>query len=365
VGLLKIEGESIMNRRKWISIALLGILSAFLLYSWRLGQPIFDERLNEDQFLSKLGIAPIEQALTFATLRSGHVLLVTEVNKKGVFAIELESGTSTGFTDGIEAYHALGTHKLKTIAADKETTTKHYVWGELGVPVNESYPHIAAGTNYLAHAQEVGHAGEPFLFPKFSRVTAWNADVKGAARLDYEVELCSVPLSNHTPSNKAKLAYILCGDYTDRWTLIKEIEIGGPMGPTGFPSAKGGASRLPVGPLLVIPEAENFYQKIQLQLYVNQYLRQRSSANEMIWSPETILDKALANCRVDYYVGTEKTFVTPSCDEIAAGTLILTGTPGGVMFNIATLWNPLAYLRVGDTVTSSATYLGMMRNTIK
>jgi 2,4-diketo-3-deoxy-L-fuconate hydrolase len=351
-----------MNGRKWMSIALFGILSAFFLYNWQLSQPIFDEQLNDHQFLSTLGIAPIEEALTFATLRSGRVLLVTQANKNGVLAIELESDA---FTDGIEAYHALGVHRLKTIAAEKETTTKHYAWEELGVPVNENYPHIAAGTNYRAHAQEVGHVGEPFLFPKLSRVTPWNAFVNSAARLDYEVELCSVPLTRHTPKSTTKLAYILCGDYTDRWTLIREIEIGAPMGPTGFASAKGGATRLPVGPLLVIPNTEDFYQQIQLQLYVNQDLRQRSSASEMIWSPETILDKALANCRVSYSVGTEATVVTPSCDEIAAGTLILTGTPAGVMFNIATLWNPLSYLRVGDTVTSSATYLGMMRNTIK
>jgi 2-keto-4-pentenoate hydratase/2-oxohepta-3-ene-1,7-dioic acid hydratase in catechol pathway len=354
-----------MNGKKWITAALVGGLAVFILYSWRLGQPIFDERLNEDQFLSELSIAPIEEALTFATLRSGRALLVIAANRNGIAVIELESDAGTAFTDGIEAYQALGVHKLKTIAAEKETRTKHYAWEELGVPVNENYPHIAAGTNYRAHAQEVGHIGEPFVFPKLSRVTAWNADVNSAARLDYEVELCSVPLTRHTPSSAAKLAYILCGDYTDRWTLIRDIEIGAPMGPTGFPSAKGGVTRLPVGPLLVIPKAENFYQKVQLQLYVNQDLRQRSSASEMIWSPETILDKALANCRVSYSVGTGQTAVTPSCDEIAAGTLILTGTPAGVMFNIATLWNPLSYLRVGDTVTSSATYLGMMRNTIK
>lgn len=352
-----------MNGKKWIGAVLLAILSVFLLYSWRMAQPIFAERLTEDQFLSELSIAPIEEALTFATLRSGRVLLVIAASKSGVVAIELVS--DAGFTDGIEAYHALGIKKLKSIAANKEEATEHYGWEELGVPVEENYPHIAAGTNYRAHAQEVGHVGEPFVFPKLSRVTAWNADVNRATRLDYEVELCGVPLSIHTPNSTAKLAYILCGDYTDRWTLVKEIEIGAPMGPTGFPSAKGGATRLPVGPFLVIPETENFYQKIQLQLYVNQELRQRSSASKMIWSPETILDRALASCRVNYYVGTEPTLVTPSCDEIASRTLVLTGTPAGVMFNIATLWNPMAYLRAGDTVTSSATYLGMMRNTIK
>ena len=46
------------------------------------------------------------------------------------------------------------------------------------------------------------------------------------------------------------------------------------------------------------------------------------------------------------------------------GTLVLTGTPEGVLFRLGTLWNPAAYLQEGDVVTSFGTYLGYMRNEI-
>ena len=239
-----------------------------------------------------------------------------------------------------------------------------YTWEQLGIPVNENYPHIAAGTNYRDHAEEVGHVGDPFVFPKFSRITPWNAGVTEAARLDYEVELCAVALTDHSASSPAQLAYILCGDYTDRWLLVKEMDLDGPMGPTGFPAGKGGETRFPVGSQLVIPKTDDFYKEIELTLYLNGKLRQRSRAGLMIWSPHKAFNKALADCQVPYYTEEEETVVTPSCENVPARTLLLTGTPGGVMFNVATLWNPFFYLRRGDEVISSGTYLGVMRNRI-
>jgi hypothetical protein len=41
------------------------------------------------------------------------------------------------------------------------------------------------------------------------------------------------------------------------------------------------------------------------------------------------------------------------------------GTPEGVLFKLAMLWRPWAYLREGDVVISFATYLGYMSNQIK
>jgi len=181
--------------------------------------------------------------------------------------------------------------------------------------------------------------------------------------LDYEVELCAVPLEDHSKESPAALGYLLCGDYTDRWTLVKDMDLDGKLGLTGFPTAKGGDTRLPVGPLLVIPFSEDFYQQIELHLYVNDALRQRATAGSMLWSPREILANALADCRSAYSVG-PKTVSIADCQNIPAGTLILTGTPEGVMFHIATLWSPWAYLREDDVVTSFATYMGFVRNTI-
>jgi 2,4-diketo-3-deoxy-L-fuconate hydrolase len=346
-------------------LPLIAILVLAIWYTGRLSQPIFDTRLNEAQLLSNISIAPIAEAITLARLRSGEVILAVAADGDGIQGMDLAAVTGTSFKDAIDAYDSLGADPLRAIAANNQQPLERFRWENLDIPVNDQYPHIAAGTNYRAHAEEVGHSGDPFLFPKLSHITAWNADVANGARLDYEVELCAVPLTNHTPANPAQLAYLLCGDYTDRWILIKEMDLGAPMGPTGFPAGKGGDTRFPVGALLVIPESRDFYKQLQIELYLNDRLRQQATAGHMIWSPETILNRALTDCEVPYYVGDAQTVVTPSCAEVPAGTMLLTGTPGGVMFNVITIWNPFSYLRAGDIVTSSGTYLGVMRNTIR
>jgi 2,4-diketo-3-deoxy-L-fuconate hydrolase len=354
-----------MRIAKWIIASLAVVLAVLFLYTWKLSQPIFDEKQNEQTLLAKIQTAPIDQALTFARLQTGEVMLVFSADSLGVKGIDLGATSGRSFVDSVDAYHQLGGTQLRALATDQQSQAQLYKWEQLGIPVNETYPHIAAGTNYRAHAEEVGHVGDPFVFPKFSRITRWNASVNEGARLDYEVELCAVPLKDHSAHSPAQFAYILCGDYTDRWLLVKEMDLAGPMGPTGFPAGKGGETRFPVGNLLVIPEADDFYKDIELTLYLNGKLRQRSSAGLMIWSPRKALNKALDDCQVPYFRGGKETVVTPSCEKVPARTLLLTGTPAGVMFNIATLWNPFFYLGSGDEVISSGTYLGLIRNRIK
>ena len=84
----------------------------------------------------------------------------------------------------------------------------------------------------------------------------------------------------------------------------------------------------------------------------------------MIWSPLEVLNQALAGCETEYR-DDEATLRLADCREIPARTLVLTGTPEGVMFSLANLWFGGAYLQPGDLVTSTGTHLGVMRNTIR
>ena len=336
----------------------LGILATAV--TWWMSRPIFDERLK-GEVTSALEIADPERALTFARTTGGEVLLVTRSSGAQLDAVSLTSPAGEPLADAIDAYHTFGVDELVRLARDGHRRAVD--WSSLGMPIDDHYPHIAAGTNFREHAEEVGHEGEPFLFPKLSRATAWNADVVDAPRLDYEVEICAVPLTDHTSARPAKLGYLLCGDFTDRWSLVLEIDTQGPMGPTGFPTGKGGATRLPVGALFVVPRDAAFFESIEISLYVNDRLRQRASGGQMIWSPDEILSRALAGCETGYYAGDVEHRVS-DCEAIPARTLILTGTPGGVMFKVPTIWNPLAYLRPGDIVVATATHLGHQRNEI-
>lgn len=346
-------------------VVLLLLLLALVVATWRLSQPKFEGSLQADP-IESLVIAPAHVALTLARVDSGsgpRVMLVERAGPDGLTGVDLEAAFGRRFQDAVEAFVVLGFDALAGAANDAETLRVSVA--DLTLPLDPSSPHIAAGTNYRAHAEEVGHDDGPFLFPKLSDATAWNADVANRGRLDYEAELCAVTLATHTTQQPARLGYLLCNDFTDRWTLARDIDLDGPMGTTGFPDGKGGNGMLPVGPLLVIPrDADAFYPSLTLELYVNGELRQRAVGREMIWSPAEIASRALENCNVDYH-RSEGTVGLTDCAGIPARTLILTGTPSGVMFHPLTLWSAGAYLEPGDEVVTVATHLGVLRNRIR
>lgn len=306
-------------------------------------------------------LAPPERAVTLARTTSGAVLLVTALDAEGVTAIDVGQALQRNFSDPLQVYAVLGAVGLRGLP--RSVDTARHRWEELGSPLVDRARHIAAGTNYRGHAEEVGHEGDPFLFPKFSSPTPWNSRVAPGGRLDYEVELCAVLLKDRTTETDTALGYVLCGDYTDRWLLVRDMDFDGEMGRTGFALAKSGEGRLPVGPLLVIPHDDGFYRELKLSLYVNGQLRQSAGAGQMIWSPRAILSRATTDCHEAYDMNSETVHLW-DCESIPAGTLLLTGTPEGVLFHPVTLWNPAAYLREGDVVTSFGTYLGFMRNVI-
>jgi 2-keto-4-pentenoate hydratase/2-oxohepta-3-ene-1,7-dioic acid hydratase in catechol pathway len=345
---------------KLVALAIVTLVVIAGLSSVWMSRPAFEGVLDERVF-NAIAVAPREEAVTLAMTNAGSVLLVTQASAEGVTAIDISAAMGRAFGDAIEAY-TLNTEQDLHALYDTGTEAP-YAWSSLAMPLSPRYPNIAAGTNYRAHAQEMGLEAEPFLFPKLSGPTRWDSDVAPVGRLDYEVELCAVPMTEHRSESPARLGYLLCGDYTDRWLLVRALDLDGVMGRTGFPLAKGGNGRLPIGPFLVVPSEEDFYHRLEVRLYLNDELRQKALAKKMVWSPSQILANALADCQSPYQAGEDILYIA-DCERIPVGTLVLTGTPEGVLFKLATLWNPWAYLREGDVVTSFGTYLGYMRNEI-
>lgn len=344
---------------KSLFLLLLVLLAVALIFSvWR-SQPLFDETVQGDPWASAR-LAPPDVALTLARSNDGDVLLVTGLTDAGIQAVNL-SAVDTSLRDGVHAWRKLGGERLNNLASQPNVAM---AVSALDVPIDVSQPHIAAGTNYLAHAEEVGLDADPFIFPKLSDPTPWNAFVEDGARLDYEVEVCVVTLGTHSKNKAAPLGYLLCQDFTDRWSLVRDIDTDTPMGTTGFPSAKGGATRLPMGPFLVIPLEDDFHEQIQVTTWVNERLHQRASAKLMIWPPRTILDRAVEGCQRQYQT-TARPISLEVCGLIKPSTLVLTGTPQGVVFSLTNLWNPAIYLNPGDEVLSTGTYLGVLRNQIR
>jgi 2-keto-4-pentenoate hydratase/2-oxohepta-3-ene-1,7-dioic acid hydratase in catechol pathway len=304
------------------------------------------------------GVAPLEQALTFAR-RGRELLLVRALADGAVEAVPLPEAD-----DPIALLERASAAALRAAAGHGPRVSVPLA--ELGLPADLGAVHVAAGTNFREHGEEVG-VDEPFLFPKLVQPTPWNGDVPAAARLDYEVELCFValrPLAS-AADVPGRFGVLLCNDFTDRWTLLKGLLGPGEMGTRGFADAKGRPGFLPVGAFLVVPDdLDAFLAGVTLELWVNGALRQRSPANAMIWDLATLVERSFAWRERAYRHAGGTRSILPAPDGIPARALVLSGTPGGVIFQPSNLWRGSLYLQPGDEVAARASGLGALQSRV-
>ena len=318
--------------------------------------PESGERLDEAALWGD--VAPPGEALTFAR-RGRELLLVRAVAGGKVEAVALREAD-----DPITLLERTSAAELRAAAEARPRVS--VALGELGLPADLGAVHVAAGANFRAHGDEVG-VDEPFLFPKLVQPTPFASEVPAAARLDYEVELCFValrPLAS-AADVPGRFGVLLCNDFTDRWTLVKGMLGAGEMGTRGFADAKGRPGFLPVGPFLVVPgDLDAFLAGVTLELWVNGALRQRSPAEAMIWDLPALVARSFAGRERAYrHAGGERS-ILPAADGIPARALVLSGTPGGVVFAPSNLWRGSLYLKPGDEVVARATGLGALKSRV-
>ncbi|MEA2081010.1 MAG: fumarylacetoacetate hydrolase family protein [Pseudomonadota bacterium] len=230
---------------------------------------------------------------------------------------------------------------------------------------------IGAGINYAMHRDEVGAdpEGELLLFPKPVVPTGPYVPVRAGTQigetpsrpvllLDYEVEMGLVlleDLSLHKlpPSYEVfvdKVAFFVANDVSNRKPIILDDE-------TGYTLGKSRPTYLPVGPWMVhgsqlrprtMSEGEH---RLRIGLEVHESTasqgraqsRQFSDTGAMLRGPWTIvrhLGEVLAQgkviCMRDTY-GNPR-YLHDADGVIPAGSLILTGTPGGTAIREPGLW---------------------------
>lgn len=208
---------------------------------------------------------------------------------------------------------------------------------QLASPAGAGQHHIGLGFNYPEHADEVQQAAEPFLFLKRSLATREEPLVSRAGQLlDYEVEICArvlAPVSAaealvHTPL----IGFFLCGDFTDRALLLRQMDHDNVGSGRGFGVAKSQPGFFPTGPWLVVPDdASAFAAQVQLSLSVNDELRQLAAMRDMIWDLPRLL-AAVA----DADRAARPTHFSDQFSWLAQGRwrediCLLTGTPAGVV----------------------------------
>lgn len=207
---------------------------------------------------------------------------------------------------------------------------------------------LCIGLNYRAHAEETGakipewpvlftknlgavqNPGDPILLP----TTA------GSDEVDYECELAVVigrTCKNVAPGNAFDyvLGYTCANDVSARdWQKRR--------GGSQWCRGKSFDTFMPLGPALVTPDEIPNPNALRIATRVSGETLQDSNTSDMIFDVPTLVS-----------------FLSQST-TLAAGTVILTGTPPGV----GMARTPPRWLKVGDTVTIEIEGIGELTNPV-
>jgi 2-keto-4-pentenoate hydratase/2-oxohepta-3-ene-1,7-dioic acid hydratase in catechol pathway len=253
---------------------------------------------------------------------------------------------------------------------------------------------VGIGLNYREHREETGagdHVAlspdEVLVFPKVVAPTGAYGEVEAGAKigtsparrvrlLDYEAELGMVLLQdldlNAPPVSYAEfinsVAFFTANDVSDRGPIIRDSEF-------GFTRGKSHPTYLPTGPWLVHgqylqPQAPGEgSDNLEIGLVVQEPARgnqaartrqlQSSSTDRMIFGPWQIIrllatryQQGLRTCMRDAS-GTPRYTHTPT-GIIPAGSIILTGTPGGTAIQAPGLLEKVdLFLRGGFSIAGA------------
>lgn len=215
----------------------------------------------------------------------------------------------------------------------------------LGCPVAGIGKMVCIGLNYTDHAKEVNLPlpPEPLFFIKAPSAICGPDDPivtpRGAAKLDYEVELAVVigrdaRYVDEADSMRHVAGYCIVNDVSER---AFQMERGGTT--TKGKSADGFG---PVGPWLVTADEIRDPQALQLWTTVNGERRQDGSTANMVFTVRSLV-----------------AYVTQFM-SLQAGDVISTGTPAGVGHG----YKPPRYLKPGDVVEMGIAGLGAQRHAV-
>lgn len=347
---------------------------------------------------ANLPIAPPGEALTFARGLTGQTIGVLSYQDDHVTGVDLSALILSAGEDAVDLVNRLGYEAVSAAILGGQPSVTLPV-SELDIPIRLTDAHIAVGTNYAEHAAESAVTGSPFLFPKLVTPTGSRADIPSAAGLvDFEAELCLVPMQPLGLTDPAGGGLILGNDVTDRALLMRGVDLKDPQSGRGFTDGKGAPGYLPVGDLFVVPrDLDAFVAGLTLQLSVNGQERQRARVTEWIWDLTEILNRARAKRETvwSWREGEARLAFTHD-GAIPARTLIMAGTPAGTIFQgvpgkdrrsgllrwilsgfrgsvvphviaayIARSQAQKTYLQPGDQVTIQVDRLGTLSNRVK
>ncbi|KAJ4252493.1 hypothetical protein NW762_011094 [Fusarium torreyae] len=255
-------------------------------------------------------------------------------------------------TNLLEAGSLTANELVGTDPFDAKLTGKVYLVKKLLGPLTpQNVPIVrCVGLNYAKHIKETGRAPPPHpsIFIKPSRsITGWNDDIPipriaQEDQLDYEGELAIV-IGKEGKDIETEDAldyvagYTVANDVSAR-TWQRDPKFAGEVPQWCF--SKGFDSFAPLGPSIVSPGVLGAADDLTLQTKVNGEARQEASTSDLVFGVKKII-----------------AFVSQGT-TLEKGSVILTGTPGGVALGM----RPPQWLKGGDIVEVSISGIGTIRN---
>jgi 2-keto-4-pentenoate hydratase/2-oxohepta-3-ene-1,7-dioic acid hydratase in catechol pathway len=224
----------------------------------------------------------------------------------------------------------------------------------LGPPVPAPRTVIVIGGNFHAHVQEMAGMNDgkppiqPIIVPKptTNLVGPYDPITKPAvtAELDYEAEMAVViGKAGHNIERSAAMdhvaGYMNIQDMTARDLILPPGE---PWMHVQMGRAKGFDGSSPCGPWLLTADEVPDPQNLEVQMFVNDELRQKGNTSDMVVDVAGLVESVSAVFRV------------------RPGDIFLTGTPAGVGAKM----DPPRFLQPGDRIRMSITGLGETNNPI-
>ncbi|MGG3466722.1 fumarylacetoacetate hydrolase family protein [Neobacillus pocheonensis] len=199
-------------------------------------------------------------------------------------------------------------------------------------PVTKPARIICQGVNYSTHRSETGMeaARPPFnmIFSKAdSSLCGANSDIvrpQGVRLLDYELELGLIIGANI--SEPVEVTDENLHNYVAGLVIVNDVSARDVQLPQGqWLKGKSFRTFCPTGPFLYLLDKEELplIHDLQLDLWVNEELRQSANSSQLLYKPaETIAELS-------------------EVMDLSAGDLIVTGTGGGVALNLSPEVNAL------------------------
>lgn len=212
---------------------------------------------------------------------------------------------------------------------------------------------ICLGINYMEHDTEIAHSfgkeqlkkrNVPIYFSKrVNRAVDPEGFIDGhfniVDSLDYEAELAVIISKDAKNVSEEDVQ-----DYIFGYTIVNDVSARNVQ--TAYKQWYFGKSMddfTPMGPWIVTADEISFPPKLDISCSVNGEIRQNSNTRLLVHGVARIISELSQGM------------------TLQAGTVIVTGTPGGVGMGM----NPPCFLQSGDVVTCSIEKIGHLTNTIK